>query len=700
MDILRALNDVSSDLVQSFDEKINQLLQIGCDALQMEVGVITQKSPLALEVVAVSGTQDGFKLGDALPLNDSYCVQTINQQGVVAYHNTQVYPGTHHPCYQRFGFGRYIGIPLVVDARQFGAIGFFAAAPAASPFDETAKDQMILLAEWIGAAYSRQQFLEGLQLQQQQLAHQSQLFDQVAQLAGVGSWEYDIVRDEMFWSEPLRQMYELPRDFEVSTEQAFRFISEPQQRDQVWDKFSRMMETGQGFSTEIEVESYTGRRFWIQAQCKVTYKNDQPDKVIGATQDITSRVLAARELEQKHRVAEQALQSRSLFLANMSHEIRTPINGVIGMLDAMSKTSMDSQQQEFCNVASSSANTLLGLINDILDFSKIDSGQINLEQVPVDISALIREQQSVFEHVANEKGLSLSIDTEQTDALWFMADPVRIKQILTNLINNAIKFTAKGSVKVRTRALEQSNGKYLVQLIVEDTGIGIEPDRQAAIFSPFQQGDSATTRRFGGTGLGLSIVAQIAEHMGGGIRVKSTPGEGASFIVGLQLNRTSDTQPQSCSGYAEEDQAQPLTAELTAGRRLMVVEDNDINQVVIAEQLKELGIEADLVQNGGEAVEQFIRSQTWESGYDLILMDCQMPVMDGYEATAAIRKLGGYAQTVPIIALTANALAGEREKCVLAGMNDYLTKPVSVEKLGKCIRRYLIGAYQAEGGGI
>lgn len=696
MDILKALNEVSSDVLQSFEEKINQLLGIGCNTLQMDTGIITRRHTDAFEILAVYPEDGPFTKDDMLPLQQSHCLDTINQHEVVAYHNTGDNPELQHSCIKQLGFGCYIAVPLVVDARQFGTIAFFAHSTRSQPFSKLALDQMMLLAEWVGAEFSRKQFLDGLQVQQQQLAHQSQLFDQMAQLAGVGSWEYHIARDEMFWSEPLREMYDLPRDYKVSTDQAFKFICDPQQREETHARFFRMMETGEEFSVEIQVESYTGRQFWVQAQCKLTYRNGEPDKVIGATQDVTSRVVAAHELEQKKRVAEQALQSRSLFLANMSHEIRTPINGVMGMLDALSKTTMDEQQQEYCKVARSSAKTLLGLINDILDFSKIDSGQISLEQVPVDISALIHEQQRVFEHIAKSKEICLEVETTATDNLYFMADPVRVKQILTNLINNAIKFTAAGQVSVKTRVLEQSNRKFLVQLIVQDSGIGIEPDRQAAIFSPFQQGDSATTRRFGGTGLGLSIVAQIAEHMGGGIRVKSTPGEGSTFIVALQLNKSTQAAATTENDCYFDDASQ-LTAEMVAGCRLLVVEDNEINQLVIAEQLKELGIEADLVQNGSEAVERYVRSQSSEKGYDLILMDCQMPVMDGYEATAAIRKLGKDALTVPIIALTANALAGEREKCVLAGMNDYLTKPVSVEQLGKCIRRYLIGAYQAEG---
>jgi len=698
MDILKKLNEVSSDVLQSFDEKVDRLLEIGCDTLDMDLGVITRKHIDDFEVLAVYSNPGPFTKGDMLPLEQSYCLDTFNRCEVVAYHNTEENPGPQHPCFKRLGFGRYIAVPLMVDARQYGTIALFGKTPIQT-FSSVAQDKMMLLAEWVGAEFSRKQFLDGLQVQQQQLAHQSQLFDQMAQLAGVGSWEYDVVQDEMFWSEPLRQMHDLPPDYKVSTDQAFKFIVDDRKREEAREHFFQMMETGEEFSVEIEVESFTGRRFWVQAQSKATYCNGQPDKVIGATQDITSRVMAAKELEQKKRVAEQALQSRSLFLANMSHEIRTPINGVMGMLDALSKTAMDTQQQEYCKVARSSASTLLGLINDILDFSKIDSGQISLEQVAVDVSALIHEQQRVFEHIARDKGIELMVETQATDNHRFMADPVRVKQILTNLINNAIKFTAQGHVNVKTRSLEQSNGKFLVQLIVQDSGIGIEPERQAAIFSPFQQGDSATTRRFGGTGLGLSIVAQIAEHMGGGIRVKSTPGEGATFIVALQLQKAS----QDCASTTEDcyfDDANQLTAEMVAGRRLLVVEDNEINQLVISEQLKELGIGADLVQNGSEAVEQYIRSQSSEQEYDLILMDCQMPIMDGYEATAAIRKLGGDALTVPIIALTANALAGEREKCVLAGMNDYLTKPVSVEQLGKCIRRYLIGAYQAEDNGV
>ena len=692
MQILRELYAVSSDPLLPFEQKISRLLQIGCEAYQMEAGVVGVVKDTIYEVVAAHSQDERVYAGLAMPLSESLCKDTYAGEEVIAHPAAKT--GTASdiaampPKFADMGCERYIGIPLYVDGRKHGTVCFLSATAGEAPFDNEAHNGMILMAEWISAEFNRRQFMDGLKLQQQQLAYQSQLFDQMATLAGVGSWEYDIQTDATYWSEPLRQMYELPDNYEVSTEQAWAFIADPAHKAAIKARFDAMLNReGEGIREEIEVLSYTGRPFWIEAQCKVMFKNGQPYKVIGASQDVTSRVLAARELKKKKQEAEKALQSRSLFLANMSHEIRTPINGVIGMLDALGKTSLNQKQTEFRNIAAHSADTLLNLINDILDFSKIDSGQMQLEMLPVNISTLIREQQKVFAYQAAEKNIELLTDISETDDKTFFADPVRLRQILTNLTNNALKFTQQGYVKVRTRLLERGGGSFLLQLTVEDTGIGIEPERQAAIFSPFQQGDSATTRQFGGTGLGLSIVSQIAELMEGGVKVKSTPGEGASFIVTVKLQQA---DAEHYSEAQEADTSVEWAPHLVQGKRVLVVEDNEINQIVITEQLRELGIEPELVSNGSEAVEQFFRSTTWQNAYDLIFMDCQMPIMDGYEATAAIRKLGDTGALVPIIALTANALTGEREKCVLAGMNDYLTKPVSLENLGKCIRRYLI----------
>ncbi|WP_175405143.1 hybrid sensor histidine kinase/response regulator [Salinimonas lutimaris] len=692
MQILRELSAVSSDPLLPFEQKITRLLQIGCEAYQMEVGAVGGVSDATYEVEVAHSEDARVYAGLSMPLSDALCMETYAGEEVIAYPAVSS-DGVSSACvmppkFADMGCERYIGIPLYVDGRKYGTVCFFSARAGNAPFDSDAHNIMILMAEWISAEFNRRQFMDGLKLQQQQLAHQSQLFDQMATLAGVGSWEYDIQTDQTYWSEPLRQMYELPDNYEVSTEQAWAFIADPQQKALIRERFDAMLNReGEGIREEIEVLSFTGRPFWIEAQCKVMFKNGQPFKVIGASQDVTSRVLASRELKKKKQEAEKALQSRSLFLANMSHEIRTPINGVIGMLAALGKTTLTDKQAEFRDIAAHSADNLLNLINDILDFSKIDSGQMQLEMLPVNISTLIREQQKVFAYLAVEKNIELLTDISETDNKTFYADPVRLRQILTNLTNNALKFTREGYVKVRTRLLERGGGSYLLQLTVEDTGMGIEPEHQAAIFSPFQQGDSATTRQFGGTGLGLSIVSQIAELMEGGVKVKSTPGEGASFIVTVKL------QQADAEHYSDAEESEPAVLwapHLVQNKRVLVVEDNEINQIVITEQLRELGIEPELVNNGSEAVEQVVRSATWEKGYDLIFMDCQMPIMDGYEATAAIRKLGETGALIPIIALTANALAGEREKCVLAGMNDYLTKPVSIEQLGKCIRRYLI----------
>ena len=402
----------------------------------------------------------------------------------------------------------------------------------------------------------------------------------------------------------------------------------------------------------------------------------------------------------------------------MSHEIRTPISGIIGLSEHLSDCGLSKDQTEFSNAIQESAKFLLSLINDVLDFSKIESGHLDLERIPFSPYKLINDLSIPLRFQAREKKLELNVICDfQPDAM-FVGDPWRLRQILTNLIGNSLKFTEVGHVDLIVHTVEHtSTDDALVQFIVQDSGIGITADAIKSLFEPFQQADSSTARLHGGTGLGLAICRQLAELMGGQILLQSKPGQGTTAICTLPfrrhhgtgtglitppMQRRSSTKITTANKTLGLDEArddliyqQPSSSELALARtrtRILLVEDNNINRKVIALAIKKLGYTVTTVNNGQEALEYLCR-QSEQPRPNVVLMDCMMPVVDGYEATRRIRGdtslFDENVRALPIIALTASAVKGDREKCWEAGMDDYLTKPAARAVLDRTISKWI-----------
>jgi signal transduction histidine kinase/ActR/RegA family two-component response regulator len=387
--------------------------------------------------------------------------------------------------------------------------------------------------------------------------------------------------------------------------------------------------------------------------------------------------------ESAQRQAHKLAQAKSEFLAKMSHEIRTPLNGVIAAADLMAATQLNDEQHELLDTLRLSAKTLLGIINDILDFSKIEAGRMVLETLPFTPTVLVEEVVSIMAPAAHSKGLTVRTELSSSLPHSVAGDPLRLRQILLNFVGNAIKFTACGEVVIRAMRLKKGEGQSAwLRFEVQDTGVGIPPEKQAGIFDAFTQADSSVTRQYGGTGLGLAICKRLVELMGGQIGVYSQPGQGSCFWFEVPLPVIQENAP-------EETTAQPSGSALNSheldGVRVLLVEDNPVNQKVAIRMLQKLGCVVELAENGQQALEKLERAS-----YDIVLMDMQMPVMDGLTATRLLRQREqqtGHHQVV--IALTANAMQTDRELCLDAGMDDYLSKPLTLDALQVMLLRWV-----------
>lgn len=684
-----------------------------------------------------------------------------------------------------------------------------------------------------------------------QFARQQQMLESMSRHGRIGAWEIDVREDTVNWSKMTRWIHEVPEDFELDLETMIDFYKEGDSREAITRAINAGIENSIPWNVELPIITDRGRELWVNSTGQAHFENGECVRLYGSFQDVDGRVKIREQLLQAKEEAESAVRHKGEFLASMSHEIRTPMNGVLGMLNLLLRGELSESQKNYAQLAKSSAESLLTLINDILDFSKIEAGKLMMETIDFNLPEMISEFSQTIAHRAQERGVELIVDLSELTISRVQGDAGRLRQVLTNLVGNAIKFTSEGQVTIRAGGRRLPGEKYELHCSVVDSGIGIPKDKLSSLFESFTQVDASTTRRYGGTGLGLAIVNKLTALMDGSVTVTSVEGEGSCFkfivtlgaleeenaeqhsprfdnthvLLGMKnpihaevlktqleqwgcvvtlitsvdqalqvmddgvdavlvdkglpgklaqellravrshhvckkiyvgmltdiiddygsslpagqrantyikkpvandrlkdflekaknyeglaeieeqsplqkgllsspgLGTVSDAEIQSPEGGAALATAQGSTSgnEWLENVRLLLVEDNQINQIVVVDLLEDVGLDCDVAGNGVEAINS-MNSSPQEAPYDLIMMDCQMPEMDGFEATRSIRQgdAGERYESIPIIAMTANAMKGDEEKCRDVGMDDYISKPIDATVLENRLRYWLI----------
>lgn len=449
-------------------------------------------------------------------------------------------------------------------------------------------------------------------------------------------------------------------------------------------EFLQMRETGDTVRYERENFHASGRKYW--ALTTLTPVKDEYGnllKVIAVDVDISKIKMSELALQKAKDLAVESEQAKHQFLANMSHEIRTPMNAIIGFTDLLESSKLNPSQQESVEAIKSSGENLLHLINDILDLSKIQAGEIQLESIDFNLKEVCEKACNLFKEKAKSKNLKCQLEWDDNLSEWVKGDPYRFNQILTNLISNAIKFTHEGEVSVRLNQKARTENEVMVCLEVKDSGIGIPKHLQSKVFDNFSQANSQITRKFGGTGLGLSIVKQLVNRMGGQMSLESEEGKGSMFSAEIPFELISQEDYALPAMALKDLNKQPEIASLV-DIKILVVEDNPVNQLLATRVLSGFGAKVDIAENGKVALEKLK-----DAAFDLVLMDLQMPELDGYQTTQQLREMKGPNQEVRVIAMTAHVLPGEKERCIEAGMNDYISKPFAADKLKQKIEEQL-----------
>lgn len=500
---------------------------------------------------------------------------------------------------------------------------------------------------------------------------------ELERIAQIGNWEFNVLNNNFYCSSQIYQILGIQNSYTATVDKFLEYIH-PDDIELVQSTWKHVFSEA-SINISFRVTTSSGNIKYVNVFAYATRNKEVIETIRGTLQDITEKKLAELEIVKSKELSENSMKVREIFLANMSHEIRTPMNAIVGFTRLLYETELSKEQKSFIDAIHFSGENLLAIINDILDLSKIQSGKMMIEKSEFNLQELVAGIISVLRPKAREKALQLNSKIDQHIPSVLKGDPLRLNQILTNLVSNGIKFTERGSVALEVNLVTSEDKEILLEFKVKDTGIGIPQDKQALIFEDFVQGSSDATREFGGTGLGLAIVKNLVELQDGKVSLHSQVGIGSTFIVHLPYEKVNQD-----AVYTSESPAKDESLELLRGADVLVVEDNAVNQLLVKKVLDKMGCNIDIATTGREALD-CVR----ENRYDVILMDVQMPEMDGNEATRQIRKMPSPIADTPIIAMTAQAFASDVSECIAAGMNDYLSKPFKPQDLYAKILKYI-----------
>ncbi len=635
------------------------MLAFGRELFGLDIAIISHIHEETYDVKYVDCSNDELATGASFPLGNTYCVHTMNADQATHYHHTKHSNICTHPCYESFGLESYIGAPIRVGSERYGTVNFSSPEPRA-PFQEVDIDYIELFAQWIGAELHKQKAYESTK-------KQSQILSKLESVADIGTWELDLKSNSLYWSDQTRKIHDVPADFTPNVEEGLSFYKEGKHRESIKEAVQQAVENGVPFDLELQIITAKGRELWVKALGDAEFVDGSCVRLFGAFQNIDQMVKQRLKHIAAQEKAEVANKAKSEFLANMSHEIRTPMNGVLGTLQLLERSNLDTQAAMLVDKAIYSSKTLLTIINDILDYSKIEANRLDFEHAPFSVVETMTSVESDLLEQALKKGIALKTNIVGDFKGGWVGDAVRVRQILLNLTSNAVKFTDAGKVEVNLRQVSFKD-KPAIEFEVRDSGIGMSKQAQEKIFERFTQADSSTTRKFGGTGLGMSITTSLIRMMDGQIKLDSKEGVGTTVSVILPLEQ-SQALPQS-------NKEKTFSAPNLSGKKILVAEDNEINQLLVKSMLKATGAEVVFANNGQEAVEQFKQKQTQKEQYDLILMDIQMPVMDGVEAQKLIKSINGQ---VPVIALTANVMVEDVKQYLVDGFVAHIEKPINID---------------------
>ncbi len=666
---LKVLNEISSNPDISSEQQIEEALGVCTEFLGLKSGILGRVEGdkyIADKIYSVDGR---FRKDQVFNLEETFSDTVYKKEKILAIEDISKTTYKIHPGRELFHIESFIGIPYYVSGEKRGTLVFSSPEPR-EPFDQNEFEFVKLLSKWIAFILQQQEYEKNLMSDKMML----QVFASTAPAAIAmvdEHFRYIAASDKWYSDYGLEDEYIIGKSyFEVSPDIG-----------QDWESiFKRAMAGNVEHNDQDLIEHENGDIQWIKWEVRPWYKKlDVVGGLIMYTEDISQQKEQQLQLKIAKRKAEQASKAKEQFLSTMSHEMRTPLNAIIGMTDLMLMEDQTPQQLKHLKLLKFSGENLLVLINDILDFNKIEAGKLEFEIADFNLKKLLEKIRSSLSTLAAKKNLNFDLKYDESIPGYVKGDAVRISQVITNLINNAIKFTEKGYIALKARLIHSEEESCIVKFEIKDTGIGIPEDKLDAIFQSFEQGSTETTRKYGGSGLGLAITKRILELMDSSIKVQSTVDHGSTFYFELEL-----PLGQAKKKIPEEMKAETV---LRDDLYLLVAEDNDGNRTLINSLFNKWNVNHDFAVNGREAVEKSDSKK-----YDLVLMDLQMPEMDGYEATKQIRlKQGKYFTDLPIIALTASVMSNVLEKAKKVGMNGYVSKPFDPNHLKEVIASHTNG---------